>query len=137
MMPLKNESLIVILSFLLAGCPWGDYVPQAQLSTVSRTDDAVCFSFPNAGDYRPAYLSVRERAASPGSGFNKKLPPLKVTANHLCIPDSYYHFPDNGDFYADVTLESPGREKEQRILIAVFRLVDGQPQMLEPEPGEF
>ncbi|BCQ35599.1 MULTISPECIES: putative T6SS immunity periplasmic lipoprotein [Erwinia] len=132
-MKINNPLLPTLLSLLLTGCWLGDHFPPYEVGQVSRTDAGFCFQINNAGDYYVHYLSIRDRHAPERSGFNRKLPALKVANNQLCIPDTYYQFPDYGEINVDISLRSPTeRRMIRRIIISEFRTIKGVPHPFAP-----
>ncbi|MGV3344332.1 putative T6SS immunity periplasmic lipoprotein [Enterobacteriaceae bacterium LUAb1] len=124
--------VIVLLS--LSGCWMGDYVPPIETTTVKRTNGGLCFKVTDTGDYRLTYIGIKPRDAQ--TSFFRNMPALTITEGQLCVPDSYYHFPEEGDFVVDYSLHSPGRVNRPRFMVAVFRLTGGEPFPLPPRESE-
>ncbi|MGV3346530.1 hypothetical protein ACGVWS_12580 [Enterobacteriaceae bacterium LUAb1] len=59
--------------------------------------------------------------------FSKMLPALTIANQQICIPDTYYAFPGNGNMYVDIALESPTHINKRRFIVAKFSMIDGQP----------
>lgn len=134
----KNKKLmIIIFSSLLTGCHLlGDYIPPGETSTVTKTEHGLCFTVPSAGDYRPATLGIRLRDTPAATGFFREMPALAIHQGELCIPDSYYKFPSNGDFIVEYALRSPTQKRERRFVVTVFKMDNGEPHMLKPRDDE-
>jgi len=127
----------LIFSSLLGGCHlFGDYIPPDETTTVTKTDNGLCFAVPNAGDYRPATIRIRPRNTPEGTGFSRLMPALSINKGALCIADSYYSFPQNGDFIVNYSLRSPTRQRERRFVVVVFKMVNGEPHLLKPSHDE-
>ncbi|MGV3346527.1 putative T6SS immunity periplasmic lipoprotein [Enterobacteriaceae bacterium LUAb1] len=126
--------LPTLLSSLLAGCWLEDYAPPIKTTTVKRTNAGLCFKVTNPGDYRIATLGIKVRGAE--KGFFREMPALTIKKEQLCIPDSWYHFPQNGEFIVDYSLRSPVKIDKRRFIIVVFRLINGEPYPLQPREGE-
>lgn len=132
-MTIKKILLPTLLSLLLTGC-WllGDYTAPNEIGQVSKTDAGVCFQIKNASDYYVHYLSIRDRDAPTRSGFNKKLPALKIAHDQLCISETYYHFPNSGEINIDIALRSPTKKMRRRFIISEFNMVNGEPHPFAP-----
>ncbi|MGV3345752.1 putative T6SS immunity periplasmic lipoprotein [Enterobacteriaceae bacterium LUAb1] len=126
--------LMVTVLCSLAGCWMGDYSPPIETTTVKRTNAGLCFKVSDPGDYRLATLRIRPRGVV--KDFFRMMPALSITDEQLCIPDSYYPFPKKGDFVVDYSLRSPSKMDKRRFMVAVFRLVDGEPYPLKPRNDE-
>ncbi|MGV3346529.1 hypothetical protein ACGVWS_12575 [Enterobacteriaceae bacterium LUAb1] len=59
-MNILKIALPTLLLSLLTGCWLGDYVPENEITTVASTPAGLCFNVPDAGDYRPYYLSIKQ-----------------------------------------------------------------------------
>ena len=133
-MKINNPLLPALLSLLLTGCWLGDHFPSLEIGQVSRTDAGFCFQINNAGDYYAHYLSIRDRDAPPRSGFNRDFPALKIAHNQLCIPDTYYQFPESGELNVEISLRSPTeRRMMRRIIVSEFRMIKGVPHPFAPQ----
>ncbi|MGV3344334.1 putative T6SS immunity periplasmic lipoprotein [Enterobacteriaceae bacterium LUAb1] len=126
--------LPVIALLSLSGCWMGDYVPPIENTTVKRSHSGLCFNVKKLDDYKLKALRIRNRDAE--KGFFRNMPALTITEGQLCVPDSYYHFPEEGDFVVEYSLHSPGRVNRPRFMVAVFRLTGGEPFLLPPRESE-
>ncbi|WP_455819772.1 putative T6SS immunity periplasmic lipoprotein [Pseudomonas cerasi] len=132
-MTIKKARLPLLISALLTGCGWmGHYSPPNELGQVSRTDAGMCFQIENAGDYYAHYLVIRDSRAPEMSGFKRKLPALKITNDQLCIPETYYTFPDSGAKRVDIALRLPTRKMRRRYIVSEFNMVNGEPHPFVP-----
>lgn len=104
---------------LLTGCPGrGDYLRPEEITTVSTKDDNACFSIPESEDYQPVNISIVPR----GTRFRDRIitfdPTLRVVNSQLCIPPSFHHFPDKGQFIVRYVLHSERHKDTPRRMIA-------------------
>lgn len=130
---IKKVRLPILISSLLTGCGWmGHYSPPNELGQASRTDAGVCFQIKNAGDYYAHYLVIRDSRAPEMSGFNREFPALKITNDQLCIPETYYTFPNSGAKRVDIALRSPTRKMRRRYIVSEFNMVNGEPHPFAP-----
>ena len=123
----------ILLSSLLVSCGlFGEHFPQYEIVSVSKTFSGYCFQIKNSGDYYAHYISIRDRNAPERSGFNRKLPALKIENDHLCIPQTYYHFPKQGEVNVDIALRSPTKVMQRRFIMSEFKIVNGVPYPFNP-----
>ncbi len=104
---------------LLTGCPGsGDYLQPDEVTTVSSRGDNVCFSIPDPQDYQPVSISIDPR----GTRFrDRKImfdPTLRIVNSQLCIPPSFHHFPDKGQFIVRYVLQSERHKDTPRRMVA-------------------
>lgn len=132
-MKIKKMLFPVIFSSLLSGC-WllGDYTPHYEIAQVSRTHAGLCFQVEKPGDYYAHYLVIRRRDMPQMSGFNREFPALTIADNQLCIPNSYYHFPDSGEINVEIALRSPTKRMINRFIMSEFKIVNGVPYPFNP-----
>jgi len=132
-MKIKKMLFFVIFSSILSGCGLlGDYTPHYEIVKVSRTHAGFCFQVKRPGDYYAHYLVIRNRDMPQMSGFNKEFPALTIYNNQLCIPDSYYQFPDSGEINVEIALRSPTKRKINRFIMSEFKIVNGVPYPFNP-----
>lgn len=133
-MKINKLVLPALLSLLLTRCWLGDHFPSLEIGQVSKTDAGFCFQINNAGDYYAHYLSIRDRDAPPRSGFNRVFPALAIAHNQLCIPETYYLFPESGEINVEISLRSPTeRRMMRRIIVSEFRMIKGVPYPFAPQ----
>jgi len=132
-MKLQKMLLPAMLSLLLTGC-WllGDYTPHYEIAQVSRPPAGFCFQVENPGDYYVHFLSIRDRNAPERSGFNRDFPALIIDNNQICIPETYYKFPEQGEVNVDIALRSPTKRKINRFIMSEFKIVSGVPYPFNP-----
>ena len=117
---LTRDALLILLSLaLLTGCPGsGDALRPDEISVSSTKGDSVCFSVPESEDYQPVTISIEPR----GTRFRDREitfdPKLRVVNNLLCIPPSFYLFPDKGQFIISYVLRSKRHEDTPRRMVA-------------------
>lgn len=132
-MTIKKVLLPALISSLLTGCWWmGHYSPPNELGLVSLTNAGVCFQIKNASDYYAHYLVIRDSRAPEMSGFKRKLPALKIAHDQLCIPETYYKFPNSGAKRVDIALRSPTKKMRRRYIVSEFNMVNGEPHPFAP-----
>ncbi len=132
-MKIYKLALPALLSLSLTGCWLGDHFPSLEIGQVSKTESGFCFQIKNASDYYAHYLSIRDRDAPPRSGFNRDFPALKIANNQLCIPDTYYQFPESGELNVEISLRSPTeRRMMRRIIVSEFMMIKGVPHPFAP-----
>ncbi len=92
---------------ILTGCPGpGDRFIPNETTSVSKQGENVCFSIADAQDYQPADIGINPRGTpSKEKDFNFS-PGLAIADGKLCIPPSFYHFPDEGQFVVEYLLIS-------------------------------
>jgi hypothetical protein len=110
---------------LLAGCPGHrDYLRPDEIATVSTRGDNVCFSVPEPEDYQPVSISIDPR----GTQFRERQitfdPTLRIANNQLCIPPSFHHFPDKGQFIIRYVLYSERHKDSPRRMVAGVEIAD-------------
>ncbi|MCT4712262.1 hypothetical protein MUA04_19005 [Enterobacteriaceae bacterium H11S18] len=100
---------------VLTGCPGpGDRFIPHETTSVSKQGKNVCFNITDAQDYQPADIGINPRGTpSKEKNFNFS-PELTIDDGKLCIPPSFYHFPDNGRFVVEYILVSKKHEDEPR-----------------------
>lgn len=93
--------------FMLTGCPEpGNRMRFDETAQVSQQGDNVCFNVTDAQDYQPADIGINSRGIpSKEKNFNFT-PDLTVANGKLCIPPSFYRFPDKGHFIIEYVLIS-------------------------------
>lgn len=132
-MKVNKLVLPALLSLLLTSCWLGDHFPSLEIGKVSKTETGFCFQIKNAGDYYAHYLSIRDRDAPPRSGFNRDFPALAIAHNQLCIPETYYQFPESGEINVEISLRSPTEKRMmRRIIVSEFRMIKGVPHPFAP-----
>ncbi len=104
---------------LLTGCPGrGDYLRPDEIAMVSTRGDNVCFSIPDPQDYQPVSISIDPR----GTRFrDRKItfdPTLRIVNSQLCIPPSFQHFPEKGQFIIRYVLHSERHKDIPRRMVA-------------------
>ncbi|MFB0713971.1 putative T6SS immunity periplasmic lipoprotein, partial [Buttiauxella noackiae] len=110
---LLYTALLLVSLVTMTGCPGsGDRLRPDEEATVIRVGDSLCFGVPEAEDYQPADIAINPR----GTPFKEEYiifsPALSVTDGQLCVPSSFYAFPDKGQFIVSYVLISKRHEDE-------------------------
>ncbi|MFO6296725.1 putative T6SS immunity periplasmic lipoprotein [Rahnella selenatireducens] len=126
-----------ICLLVLTGCPGpGDRMRPDETAQVSQQDDSVCFNVTDAQDYQPADMGINPRGIpSKNKNFNFS-PDLKVTDGKLCIPPSFYRFPDKGQFIVEYILTSAKHEGEPRKFVVTLEVNHGHIYNVTPTERE-
>ena len=122
---------------VLTGCPGpGDRMTPDETATVSRRGDNVCFTVTNAQDYQPADIGINPRGTpSKHKDFNFS-PDLTVTDGQLCIPPSFYRFPDKGQFIIEYLLTSKTHKEAPRNVVVILEINQGRFYNVTPTERE-
>ncbi|QUG74106.1 hypothetical protein GKQ23_03385 [Erwinia sp. E602] len=107
-----------------------------ETAVVSQQGDNVCFNVNDAQDYQPADMGINRRGiASKEKKFNFS-PELKVTDGKLCIPPTFYHFPDKGQFLVEYVLKSKKNEDKPRSVVVTLEIKNGRIYNVTPTERE-
>lgn len=108
-------SFSVINLLMLTGCPGkGDRFIPNETTSVSKQGENICFNITNAEDYQPADMGINPRDTRlKDKNFNFS-PDLTIVNEKLCVPPSFYHFPDNGKFIVEYILVSRKHDDKPR-----------------------
>ncbi|RXA97824.1 hypothetical protein EQP49_05030 [Yersinia sp. 2105 StPb PI] len=88
--------------------------------------DSICFFVPNTDDYQPANIAINSRD-TPHREQNITFDPgLRVTDGKLCIPPSFYSFPDKGQFIVGYVLTSKAHGNVPRRIVAGIEISNGR-----------
>jgi len=112
---------------ILTGCPGsGDRFIPHETSSVSRQGENVCFDVNDAQDYQLADIGINLRGTpSKEKDFNFS-PDITIADGKLCIPPSFYHFPDDGQFIVEYILISKKHDDEPRKFIVGVGINHGE-----------
>ena len=115
----RHRHAFLLSLTVLTGCPGhGDYIRPDEITTVSTRGDNVCFSVPEPEDYQPVSISIVPR----GTRFRERQitfdPTLRIVNAQLCIPPSFHHFPDKGQFIVRYVLHSERHKDTPRRMVA-------------------
>ncbi|WMY72559.1 hypothetical protein RHD99_13825 [Buttiauxella selenatireducens] len=118
--------LVIVCSFMLTGCPGpGDRITFDETTQVATIGSHLCFLVPESQDYQPTVIAINPRGTPPKSqNFNLK-PDIKVADGKLCIPHSFYQFPDEGQFIVEYILASREDKKERRSVVVGVGVSEG------------
>lgn len=111
---------LALCLLMLTGCPGpGDRMRFDETAQVSQQGDNVCFNITDARDYQPANMGINPRSTpSKEKNFNFS-PGLTVADGTLCIPPSFYHFPDKGQFIIEYLLISKKYDEPRSFVITL------------------
>lgn len=116
----KNRSFISLFCLLtLTGCPGsGDRLQPDEEVVVSMVGGNICFEVSGAEDYQPADIAINPR----GTPYKEQEvifdPALRIVNGKLCIPPSFYPFPDKGQYIIESVLTSKKHQNEPRRIVA-------------------
>lgn len=122
-----SSALFLVSLVMLTGCPGtGDRLRPDEEAIVTQGGGDLCFGVPDAGDYQPANIAINPR----GTEFRAReiifSPALYVTDGLLCIPSSFYAFPDKGQFIVSYVLKSKRHKNEPRRMVAGLEILQGR-----------
>lgn len=122
-----SSSLLLVTSiFFLTGCPGsGDRLKADETTTVSKVGADICFQVPKAENYHPSLIAINPRGTPAQNLSATDLPDLTIKNGKLCIPPSFYQFPNNGQYIVQYILESPDTQGSQRSVVTGIEFSDG------------
>lgn len=122
---------------VLTGCPGpGDRMTPDETAQVSQKGDNVCFTVTDAQDYQPSDIGINPRGTpSRGKDFNFS-PNLTVANGQLCIPPSFYRFPDKGQFIVEYLLKSGTHKDAPRNVVVTVEVNHGRIYNVTPTERE-
>lgn len=109
---------------VLTGCP-GDRWQFDEEATVSTRGENICFAVPGAEDYQPVNIGINPRGTLPREEEIFFRPVLKVEKGLLCLPPSFYHFPNKGQFIITYVLHSKRHKDTPRRMVSGVEITDG------------
>jgi len=119
-----SSLLLLVCLITLTGCP-GDRWRFNEETTVSTVGDNICFSVPEAEDYQPVDIAINPRGTP---SREKKIifnPELRVVNGQLCVPPSFYAFPEKGQFIVGYILHSEHYKKPPRHMVSGIEIANG------------
>lgn len=120
-------ALFLVSIITLTGCPGsGDRLRPDEETTAIKVGDNICFSVSDAEDYQPADIAINPRGTPSREEKITFSPALTVTDGQLCIPSSFYTFPDNGKFIVSYILVSQKHTDEPRRMVAGLEILHGR-----------
>ncbi|WP_244263010.1 putative T6SS immunity periplasmic lipoprotein [Yersinia mollaretii] len=129
--------LCLICLLTLTGCPGiGDRVRFDETAQVRIVGDDVCFLVADAQDYQPADMGINPRGTASKNKTFIFEPNLTVANGKLCIPPSFYHFPDKGQFIVEYILISKKYKDEPRKVVVTLEVMDGHIYNIPPNDME-
>lgn len=123
----KFQTFLLLSSlFALTGCPGsGDRLKADETTTVNRVGSDICFLVPDAKDYQPTLIAINPRGIPPQKLSVTDMPDLTVQNGKLCIPSSFYPFPDKGQFIVQYILESRSDSDSRRSVVTGLEFSEG------------
>jgi len=109
---------------VLTGCP-GDRWRFDEEATVSTRGENICFAIPDAEDYQPVNIVINPRGTLPHEEKIIFRPPLRVEKELLCLPQSFYHFPEKGQFIITFILHSKRHKDTPRRMVSGVEINSG------------
>ncbi|WP_260471567.1 putative T6SS immunity periplasmic lipoprotein [Enterobacter hormaechei] len=105
---------------ILTGCPGpGDRFIPHETTSVSKQGKNVCFNIKDAQDYQPVDIGINPRGIPLKEKDFNFSPELTIVDGKLCIPPSFYHFPDNGRFIVEYILISKKHDEPRKFVVGV------------------
>lgn len=122
---------------VLTGCPGpGDRMTPDETAQVSQKGDSVCFTVTDAQDYQPVDMGINPRGTpSKDKNFNFS-PDLIIADGQLCIPPSFYRFPDKGQFIVEYLLKSETHKDAPRNVVVTLEINHGRIYNVTPTERE-
>lgn len=121
----------------LTGCPGvGDRMEFDESTQLSVKGKDVCFEVIDPQDYQPVDMAINPRGTP---SINKIIifnPALAVIKGELCVPPSFYDFPDKGQFIVEYTLTSKQKRDKSRKVVVVLGVADGKIYNMIPADNE-
>ncbi|GAL58212.1 hypothetical protein EV102420_09_02450 [Pseudescherichia vulneris NBRC 102420] len=109
-----------IFLLTLTGCPGpGDRFIPHETTSVSKQGKNICFNVTDAQDYQPADIGINPRGTPAKEKDFNFSPGLTIVDGKLCIPPSFYHFPDNGRFIVEYILISKKDDEPRKFVVGV------------------
>ncbi|EKS6399120.1 hypothetical protein NM886_004829 [Enterobacter hormaechei] len=90
-----------------------------ETTSVSKQGKNVCFNITDAQDYQPADIGINPRGTPLKEKDFNFSPELTIVDGKLCIPPSFYHFPDNGKFIVEYILISKKHDEPRKSVVGV------------------
>ena len=116
-----------ICMLILTGCPGpGDRFIPHETASVIKQGENVCFKITDAQDYQPADMGINPRGTPSKEKDYDFSPDLTITDGVLCIPPSFYQFPDKGKFIVEYILISKKHDDEPRKFVVGVGVNYGQ-----------
>lgn len=122
---------------LLTGCPGpGDRLTPDETAKVTQKGENVCFSIDDSRDYQPANIGINPRGTLSKDKNFYFSPDLTIADDLLCIPPSFYRFPDKGQFIVEYTLTSNKYDDSPRKFVVTFEINSGHIYNVTPTERE-
>lgn len=122
---------------MLTGCPGpGDRARFDETAQVIQQGDSVCVNITDAQDYQPADIGINPRGTPPKEKDFNFTPGLTISDGKLCIPPSFYRFPDKGQFIIESVLVSKKHGNEPRNFVITLEVNRGRIYNVTPTERE-
>ncbi|MFC0229141.1 putative T6SS immunity periplasmic lipoprotein [Serratia aquatilis] len=113
------STLLLVLAMILTGCPGlGDRLRVDEEAKVSTEGNKVCFGVPDADGLYLEYIAINPR----GTKFKQQNvyfdPNISITAGYLCLPPTFYRFPNKGQFIVEYVLTNKQQANPPRKIVA-------------------
>jgi hypothetical protein len=130
--------LVIIFLFVITGCPGvGDTVHPDEEAKVSMSGGIICLTVTNAEDYQPTIIAINPRGRPTKQQEFTDNPNLTVRSGQLCIPPSFYQFPNEGEFIIEFVLDSNKKHLHPRSIVTGIELSKGQVRRILLNDDEF
>jgi hypothetical protein len=118
--------LVLFLFLLLTGCPYsGDQWHFDEEVKINVKKENVCLDIEDPEGYQPKNIAINPRGTHTKDQEITFNPELSLVGNQLCIPPTFYHFPNQGQFIISTVLTSTVNKSEPRRLVAAVEISQG------------
>ena len=125
--PFFIKTLVILCTFLLAGCPGrGDRLRLDETTQVVTANGEPCFYIPDAGGYQPAIIAINLRGTPSKQKIFTDNPLLSIKSGKLCIPSSFYHFAFGKKYLVEFVLISDSKRDEPRKFVVGVGVAHGK-----------
>lgn len=129
--------LLAACAFFVTGCPGaGDRLKADETTTVNKIGDNICFYVPNATNYQLSLIAINARGTPPQDLSATDSPDILLKNERLCIPPSFYKFPENGQYIVQYILASFDDQASQRSVVTGIELSGGDVKTIPLKDSE-
>lgn len=107
-----------------------------ETAIVNKEDSKICMNITNAQDYQPVDMGINIRGTPSKEKRYNFSPGLTVNNGRLCIPQSFYQFPDKGQFIIEYVLKSKENPKQPRSFVVTLEVDKGRIYNVTPTERE-
>jgi hypothetical protein len=107
-----------------------------ETAVVSLQGENVCFNVNDAQDYQPVAIAINLRGTPSKEKKYNFSPNLIVSNGELCIPPTFYHFPEKGQFLVEYILKSKKHEDDPRSVVVALEIKNGHIYNVTPTERE-